>query len=142
MPSYIIEAERASLPKVNSVMILVANEVWSADLEQHRAELQTSGATIQVVGNRIDHIYDSKGRSVKVDTYVGKLKDTDLPDVVVFPNGQNCVLALLIDPRVHRLVEQVIAADGHVRTTPIAEFLMRRVGLLNAQNHDHFITMM
>lgn len=141
MSSYIYP-ETVSEPKVASAMILVANEVWSADLDHHRAELEESGTSIQIIGNRIDHIYDSKGRPVKVDNYLGKLKERDCPDVIIIPNGQNCVLALLIDPRVHRLIERVIAADGHIRTTPIAELLMRRVGLLTSQNRASFVTVM
>ena len=125
--------------EMQSAMILVANEVWEVELQEYITLLQQKEIPSQIVGNRIDFIYDSQGRPVHIDTYLGQLNVGELPDILIIPNGQNCIKALLSDPRVHLLVKQIIERGGKVVAAATALLLMRNVGLLTPKNTGCFV---
>ena len=75
------------------------------------------------------------GISLNPDRTLEQLPPLHAP-IVLFPGGKACTTALLRDPRVHRLCEEVWAKGGQVIAAPSARPLLEEAGIRAADVDD------
>ena len=80
------------------------------------------------------------GLSVHPDLTLDQVNVNEPCIMVVIPGGQMCATALLTDPRVHRLLNTLIAQDGVVAVMKTAVPVVRQSGLLPTPLDSHFMT--
>jgi hypothetical protein len=65
---------------------------------------------------------------------------THPPHLIVLPDGEGCATVLLRDPRVHRLLEQVVVEQGSVAALPASELWLHRLSAMGKIPGGQFIT--
>ncbi|MBN2006337.1 MAG: DJ-1/PfpI family protein, partial [Anaerolineae bacterium] len=108
--------------------------------------LRRAGVYAKSVGLTSGLINGSHGILMMPDfalTELDRLVDINSIELIVLPGGERNLAKLEPDPRIHRLLRQVVAQRGFVATnTQGVQILKTALGLINIEEHgknDHII---
>lgn len=111
------------------VLILIAPGFEERGVVYVLATLREATLPVALVSLSAGLVTGLHGLTVRPD-YTMEQVVPDLPGrLVIVPDGQQCVSALLADPRVHRLFEATIRDRGHVATMLVAGQELARAGI-------------
>lgn len=111
------------------VIILIAPGFEERGVVYFLAGLREAGLPVSLVSLSAGLVTGLHGLPVRPD-YTMEQLIPDLPGrMVIIPDGQQCVSALLADPRVHRLLDSTVRDEGHVATTILAGQLLAQAGI-------------
>jgi len=121
------------------VIILIAPGFEERGVVYFLASLRETGLPVSLVSLTAGLVTGLHGLTIRPDQTMEQVV-LDLPGrMVIVPDGQQCVSALLADPRVHRLLNSTVRDEGHVATTILAGQLLARAGIPANGAADRFI---
>ncbi|MCA9928939.1 MAG: DJ-1/PfpI family protein [Anaerolineales bacterium] len=106
------------------VIVLLAHGFKEGSAIYCLVRLREAGINASLVGISAGLISGSHGISVRPDSTLGQVMDVPPPKIVLFPDGKKSVLALLADPRVHRLLAATIKNNGIIAAMPVAASML------------------
>lgn len=69
----------------------------------------------------------SGGLSVNPSCMLGEIVDTATPSLLIIPDGEQCYMQLLVDPRVHDLISRTVLSDGVIAVAAGAHLVLSRL---------------
>jgi putative intracellular protease/amidase len=122
------------------VLVLIAPGFEEATTIRCLDQMRQACLQVSLVALSAGLVTGWHGLSVQSDLTLDQVNANEPCKMVVLPGGQMCATALLTDPRVHRLLNTVIAQDGVVAVLKTAVPLITQSGLLPSSLISHFIT--
>jgi len=122
------------------VFILIAPGFEEAATIRCLEQMRQASLPVSLVALSAGLVTGWHGLSVHPDLTLDQVNAHDSCKMVVLPGGQMCATALLTDPRVHRLLNTLIAQDGVVGVMETAVPVVRQSGLLPMSLDAHYIT--
>lgn len=115
--------------KNHALWVLLAPGFDEGFVAQCVAQFAAVGTPVLRVGLQAKKLTSQEGRRWRPDFY---LLDCDTlpqpPSGVILPGGELCATHLLIDPRVHQLVGQVLQRGQPVAGAPVVAEVWQRMG--------------
>ena len=74
---------------------------------------------------------------VHVNCLLSDLDEDRLPELLIIPQGEVCMKHLLVDPRVHDLINNTVDKGGWVAFGAGAELVLSQIPLRYRLTHDH-----
>ena len=102
-----------------SVLILLAPQFDEQFVIDCVCQMREKGIEVVLIGQKTGTLTGLHGVSVQLDqpmAYLERRNGRQPVQMVVFPGPYECTLQLLLDPRVHRLVEKTFDSGGYVAT--------------------------
>ncbi len=102
-------------------------------------QLRRAGFDVQLIGVQKGLVQSSHGLWVKPDASLETADLSRMPHLIILPDGEECATMLLRDPRVHRLLKQVVARQGVVAALPASELWLHRLSAMQTIPHEQFV---
>jgi putative intracellular protease/amidase len=122
------------------VFILIAPGFEEASTVSCLEQMRQASLPVSLVALSARLVTGWHGLSVQPDLTLDQVNVNEPCKMVVLPGGQMCATALLTDPRVHRLLNTVIAQDGVVGVMKTAVPVVKQSGLLPTPLDSRFMT--
>ncbi|MBK7920694.1 MAG: DJ-1/PfpI family protein [Chloroflexi bacterium] len=123
----------------NKVLILLAPGFEEAEVIPCMTQLRKASLPVSLVGLTSGQVTGWHGLSICPDVALDEVGDYGALKLVVIPGGRQCATMLLIDPRVHRLLNTVIEQEGRVGVMRTAVPITTQSGLLPTSMDVHFV---
>ena len=124
----------------NKVLILLAPGFEEAEVIPCMTQLRKASLPVSLVGLTSRQVTGWHGLSICPDVALDEVGDYGALKLVVIPGGRQCATMLVIDPRVHRLLNTVIEQEGRVGVMRTAVPVATQSRLLTSLLESHFIT--
>lgn len=124
---------------ISTVFILVARDFREGTIVYLLERLRRAGISVSLVGLSDRLIKGYHGMEIRPDLSLGQLPPTSDHELLILPDGQACVAALLADPRVVQLIDDTLLNQGLVAAMPEAEVMLEQLGLVTAKTAFNFI---
>jgi len=101
------------------VLILLAPQFDEQFVIDCVCQMREKGVEVALIGQKIGSLPGLHGVSLQLDQPMADLEQRNgrhPVQMVILPGPYECTLQLLLDPRVHRLVEKAFDSDGYVAT--------------------------
>jgi protein deglycase len=102
-------------------------------------QLRRANFDVSLISLQRGLVQSSHGLWVKPDESLETVDLSHLPQLVILPDGEQCATMLLRDPRVHRLLKQVVAQQGVVAALPASELWLHRLSAMHDIPLNQFI---
>ncbi|MFO7682008.1 MAG: DJ-1/PfpI family protein [Chloroflexota bacterium] len=112
------------------MFILIAPGFEEAPAIYCLAQLREACLSVSLVGLAVGQVTGWHGLTILPDLTLDQVGEYEALKLVVIPGGRQCATMLLIDPRVHRLLNRVIAQEGRVGVMGTAVPVVTQSGLL------------
>jgi hypothetical protein len=119
--------------------ILLATGFDGASIIFTLDQLRRAGFEVQLISVQKGLVQSSHGLWVKPDASLETADLSRTPHLVILPDGEECATMLLRDPRVHRLLKQVVARQGVVAALPASELWLHRLSAMQIIPHEQFV---
>jgi hypothetical protein len=127
------------IPNNKHAFILLAAGFDATSIIYTLDQLRKAHFDVQLISLQSGLVPSSHGLWIKPDASLETADLTRLPHLVVLPDGEGCATALLRDPRVHRLLEQVVVEQGSVAALPASELWLHRLSAMGKIPGRQFI---
>lgn len=120
-------------------IILLATGFDAASTIYTLDRLRATNFKVHLVSLQTGLVQSSHGLWLKPDASLETADLTRPPDMVIMPDGEQCATSLLRDPRVHRLLQRVVANQGVVAALPASESCLYRFLPLHTIPQQQFV---
>jgi hypothetical protein len=134
------------MPKQESlppVFILLAPQFDERFVVDCACEMRAKGIEVNLLGVRNGSLTGLHGVSMQVERELAEVERSNgrqPPQMIIFPGPYESTLKLLLDPRVHRLVEKTFSAGGYIATAvDKTKDLLLRSGLTTPFSEQKFL---
>jgi putative intracellular protease/amidase len=124
---------------ISTVLILVARDFREGTIVYLLERLRQAGISVSLVSLSGRLVKGYHGMEIRPDLSLGQLPLTTDHKLLILPDGQACVAALLADPRVLQLIDDTLLNQGLVAAMPEAELMLEQLGLVTAKTAPNFI---
>jgi putative intracellular protease/amidase len=114
----------------SEILVLVASGFEEADVSTVTRALRRSGLAVALVGLTAGPVRGAYGVSLMPDWVLSEV-ETQPPRAVVLPDGVQGIRQLATDPRVHRLLHQVVDQGGYVVALGTSDTVLHHAGVLD-----------
>jgi hypothetical protein len=132
--------KKKSLPPV---FILLAPQFDEQFVIDCACEMRAKGVEVVLLGLKTGLMTGSHGVSVQIDHHLAEIERRNgrrPAQMIIFPGPYECTIQLLLDPRVHRLVEKTFSANGYIAAAvDRTKELLLRSGLTTPINKQKFL---
>ena len=122
------------------VFILLASGFEEASTVSCLEQMRQASLPVSLVALSAGLVTGWHGLSVCPDLTLDQVNVNEPCKMVVLPGGQMCATILLTDPRVHRLLNALIAQGGVVGVLKTAVPVITQSGLLPSSSASQFVT--
>ena len=122
----------------HDAIILLADGFDESWLASCLIKLRTGNNHTAVVGLRPGRVAGKHGLAVHTDTHLSEIRH-NRPKLLVIANGRLCASRLMTDPRVFKLMEQTLEANGRVAISLDSEIILKKYRLIQAKDLQQFI---
>jgi protein deglycase len=102
-------------------------------------QLRRASFDVRLISLQRGLVQSSHGLWVKPDDSLETADLSQLPHLVILPDGEQCATMLLRDPRVHRLLKQVVTQQGVVAALPASELWLHRLSVMSQIPMKQFV---
>jgi putative intracellular protease/amidase len=121
-------------------IILLAAGFDAASIIFTLDQLRRASFDVRLISLQQGLVPSSHGLWVKPDDSMETADLSQTPHLVILPDGEQCATMLLRDPRVHRLLQQVVAGQGVVAALPASELWLHRLSTMRHIPTAQFIS--
>ncbi len=114
----------------SEILVLVASGFEEADVSAVTRALRRSGLAVALVGLAAGPVRGAYGLSLMPDRSFSEV-EAQAPRAVALPGGVQGIRQLATDPRVHRLLHQVVDQGGYVVALSAAAAILRTAGVVH-----------
>ncbi len=129
------------LPKalINKVLILLASGFEERSTISLLDQLRESGIATMLVSLTFGLVDGRNGLTIRPDASLEQIMEAGAFRLVIVPGGRECASALVMDPRVHQLIDCTLAHHAYVAATTSPENTLYEVGIPSPADNPHFI---
>jgi putative intracellular protease/amidase len=102
--------------------------------------MREAGLSVSLVGLTAGLVKSDLGLVVRPDYSLEQLVNRAPYQLIIVPGGRQCTSSLVMDPRVHNLLEATLKNDGFVAATLTAEPLLTQMGIPAPLDSSRFIS--
>lgn len=139
MPPLLFWAGDMMISMNKQAYILLAAGFDAASIIFALDQLRRAGFDVQLISVQKGLVQSSHGLWVKPDASLETADLSRTPHLVILPDGEECAAMLLRDPRVHRLLKQVVVHQGVVAALPASEVWLHRLSAMQTIPHGQFV---
>ncbi len=133
----VIQQTRSNSGKV---IILLAPGFGEGEAIYCLDRLREAGVSVLLVGISAGLISGAHGLTVRPDCTLGQLTAVPSPQIVLIPDGKQSIMALLADPRVHRLLAATLNNNGTIAAMPVAASILGGVEIKSETAESPIVT--
>ena len=128
-------------PSHNKVFILIAPEFDEEFVVRCLCRMLDNGLSACLVGSTSKVLSGLRGIKLSPDFSLTQLDQFNLKDdhLLIIPGTRNCALKLLVDPRVHNLINKALEANGWVAVMKPMQQALAMTGLPISQLSPNFL---
>jgi putative intracellular protease/amidase len=119
----------ASAPIRDNVFVLIAPGFEEDAVAACVRHMREAGLAVSLVSVSAGLVSSLHGLVMRSDLTLDQLRSAPPPRLVVVPGSVQCALALLVDPRVHRLFQLTVEHGGHVAVLFNAQSVLVQAGI-------------
>ncbi len=123
----------------NKILIVLASGFEEAAIVYCLDHMREAGLPISLVGLSAGILKGLHGLAVRPDVSLDQLSPDAAYRGVIVPGGQQCISALLTDPRFHRLLDTTLQHEGFVAAMATAVPLLSQYGIQHSAMTTRFI---
>ncbi len=113
----------------NDILILITQGFEEEAVVRCLSQMRQASLPVSLVGLSAGLISSRHGLVMLPDYSLEQLSPVTVPKMVLIPGGRQCVLALLADPRVHKLLKEILEHGGYVASTSNAQSVLAEAGI-------------